>query len=271
MLTKRFQFPSLLHPDEHAFEICEDSTHFWDTAYRHGPILSLGAGVYDTYGDGMVQHSPLYSAGQGHFTDFCLSLTQHLLDHPEAEISSTHLFRHDLSDTVLNFLAGIRHNSEKRTWFSITDLKVSASTSKQYDKRWMMVPDYVDGSVAGAYYLWHMGNDRPVMSWLELYAMQDRFWLALCHHRASGADWESKITKWHEELKGDHMQALRGLRTVIAAREKLENARRIFDSAMYNTRQALEPATKPTPEPALEPATVAALEHASTEAEPVLA
>lgn len=233
---KAIRFNSILNPATIGYEYTADSMTFFDTAYRHAGCLGGAFGYYETYGDNGVQHTPLMAAQVRHFTDYCLSLATHILDHAGdcQGVAAYHFGIDRMGEATIKFLATLVYRSDKRQWFNWTDLKVSSAAAKEHDKRWKRVPEYADGSIASAFQLAFDIRSGGVQFLLERYAMENAFWDTLYSAVAIGDGWE-KITSWRTEIVGDHQQAFKALRLAVGAVESLDYAKRLTISAKYNS------------------------------------
>lgn len=207
---------------------------FWDACY-HGPncFLHGAAGYYATFGDGETAHTPTSAVPVSLFTDYCISLATHLLANPEESFSCYHV-RCEVPETVIRFLATVRHLNDKRQWFSMSGLKVSSSESKQHDKRWTEVPTWADGSVAGALHLYYLTADRAPREWLPKYAAETLFWDTLYSVAPEGNDW-FKIQEAREKIPGDHRAAYVALKQACDGITAFGNARRSLSCAVHNS------------------------------------
>ena len=232
------RFPSLLAPDKTGYEFTGDSMTFWEAAYRNGGVLHGAFGQYDTYGDGNTQHSALFPCGASQFTDFCISLVDHILKHPEAMEgfgASGHTFAFDrLSVNKIKFLAGIIFKESKAQWFNLADEKVTTSKSKEYDKRWFRVPDWADATIASAYNLYFLTLEHRSNYLWELYVLQSLFHDTLYGQVAEG-EWD-KVVAWQKTISGDHRQAFLALRALVKGCSKTNYAGRACKSALYNSQ-----------------------------------
>lgn len=239
---KSIRFNSVLNPNAIGYEYTADSMTFFDAAYRTAGCLGGAFGYFDTYGDGNCQHTPLMAARLTHFTDFCISLAQHIIANPaDGEgVASYHFGFSQMGTDTVKFLASLVYKQEKRQWFNWQDLKLSASDSKEHDKRWTRVPAYADGTIASAFRLAYdiRGNRTTFM--FERYALETLFWDTLYSQVSTGHDEWEKITSWRTELAGDHCQAFKALRLTVEGMEGLSYAKRLSESARYNSTPAAE-------------------------------
>ena len=117
---------------------------------------------YDTYGDGLTQHAYETGIAPDNLGDFLASLAQFLMDNQEevAHIEKRWPHYYDVGREQVRFLMNLRPKDGKRLYFSATDLKVSSSDSKRYDKRWEEVPTWADGTPGAVSALAFMGGDK---------------------------------------------------------------------------------------------------------------
>src|SRR5207247_2212272 len=80
--------------------------------------------------------------------DFLASLGAYLLlpttPAEHVEIVRRH-WGYPIGPDKIRFLAGVKYKEGKRTYYSVSEEKVSASDSKQHDKRWAVVPEFATG------------------------------------------------------------------------------------------------------------------------------
>jgi len=229
------RFPSVLNPTKVGYEWTNDSMTFWNQARNSNNVLHMSAGFYETYGDGNCQHTPLVACNSNQMTDFCLSLTRHLLAHPEVEFRSYPIqFEPTTKETVL-FLASIEYNADKRQWFNTATNKLSASESKAHDKRWFQVPAWADGSVASAVGLFNLAKGNPREETLNLFALHEFFYAAAHGVVPQGKEWE-RITAYQTQIPGDFTAAFRALQYFVKAHDYLASAKRTADCCEHNSQ-----------------------------------
>jgi len=145
--------PSVLNGDRIAFALHSDFSDLFERAYRTSRPLSDCVGYYETYGDGTVQHSGESVATAVHFTDFCLSFAQWLIESPEARDGTHRFYRGSLglerpNKETLSLLDKIRWKGydAKREYYSISERKLTTA-DKRNDKRFHEVTTGADGSI----------------------------------------------------------------------------------------------------------------------------
>lgn len=129
-----------------------------DSLRRPAQHISDGVTQFDTYGDGDVQHTHEWLAnGAGMANDPADTLLDFL--------RSVAVVVHDGKlDTVLDnvwpnrvslpsrkaieFAASVKHTPGKRLYVNFREMKTSRAESKSHDKRWEIVHEYMDGSLA---------------------------------------------------------------------------------------------------------------------------
>lgn len=96
----------------------------------------------------LTQHSNSQPVAAGDFVDFCASLYTYLQSNPDdiKFIESGWPYDYRVTDQQLDFLYSLKYSDKKSTYFNYSELKSSHSSSKQYDKRWLLVPEYLTGT-----------------------------------------------------------------------------------------------------------------------------
>jgi hypothetical protein len=124
-----------------------DDQDYMNTGYYRQPTRYIASYVteYPTYGDGTVQHGNAYCTSAEHLLDFVASLAEHLVNNPAdvADLRWVYPIMHDKID----FARKVKYNSEKEQYYSKEERKVTSSKSKQYDKRYEVVPEWADGAI----------------------------------------------------------------------------------------------------------------------------
>ena len=158
MTTNQIRFQSTLNPSKYCFVLNKDWQEFWDQVRRRGAIACMHekCGVYETYGDGMVQHAPAFAAPTTMIEDYCISLVRYLKDHPTyLDFATEHLISSFKCNTTrmrgqIVFFRDMRYIDTKPfRYFSVDGgsyLKISSSESKRHDKRWTAIPSDADGT-----------------------------------------------------------------------------------------------------------------------------
>jgi hypothetical protein len=138
-------FPNLFD-NRTAFKFHTSSSDLFDQAYHaSGMILSNHAGWFETYGDGTVQHSSEMVCGAERCQEWCLSFADYLVKNfTQIELSAVPLGLPVVAPEKVRFLCSLRYRDDKRQFYNLSDLKVSSSDSKRYDKRWLQVPAFAD-------------------------------------------------------------------------------------------------------------------------------
>lgn len=160
----KIAFPSLAEHSSKAYTLSDD---LWQQYWRcRDRAIAPGTGVYDTYGDGMVQHCSDYIATIDHAADYCASLAQHLISNVQDSsalsmfASCTGIRDHNrLSRKQVEFLVSIK-SGERRRYYSMAKLAVSSDPRKSDSKSWDLVPDWADGTTWSAIRI-HLGDGTP--------------------------------------------------------------------------------------------------------------
>lgn len=221
----------MLEPEKYGYVFTNDSMSFFEACYRDAGTLGGAMGVFETLGDGFTQHTPLRTARIEHFTDYCVSLTKHLLENPKDDLSG-YLFQDAASPATVQFLATVLYDEKRSRWFEPSAHKISTADAKEYDKRWHKVPTWANGSMESAFNLFRITQGNAP-SFFETYAIHALFWDQL-HANTPRGDWD-KVTGYQEQMTGDHQSAFRGLKLVVEAREKLDYAGRVLSCAIHNS------------------------------------
>ncbi len=102
--------------------------------------------VFQTFGDGLTQHSVDSSVNVDLLADYLLSLTAAMLvDHDLAKEMQYTLSQRP-TEQALRFAATVIYRPGKTRYFSLDQLKISASDSKRHDKRYIEMNEAHDGS-----------------------------------------------------------------------------------------------------------------------------
>lgn len=229
MTTRNIELRSVLNPDKVAYRLSSD----WDYNGRGNAPLSLHIQVFETYGDNLTQHSGAWTAQFSELTDVCLSLTAAIVADPLNDTwRQLDYVMRDTGSEVLQFVLSIKYREDKPQWYSIADRKLSSSESKRHDRRWEKVEHWMDGSPATALSIYL--NHSPNIDWLQKLCIADDL-RALANYPM----WEDYF-KPVTELKGDWHQAFQGLRAAAHAVQSLDRAKALYESAMHNTKPAVE-------------------------------
>lgn len=134
----------------------------------------IAAKYYDTYGDGFVQHSPETPIPIKYFGDWCASLALFIQNEEEAgRRDAVALLAHHwpsrhgeaFERSKIIKASKIRYKGYedgtkrwKRQYINETELTVSTADSKRHDKRWRELPESIDGTVEGIFYLLNLSG-----------------------------------------------------------------------------------------------------------------
>lgn len=213
-------------------------------------VLATHVRQFDTYGDGDTQHSLAYTAPVSNAYDFLLSVLAVLGDDTQCDQETVEFLKWELGfpmrkmkDEEAAFLRSIRHDAEKRRWFSLEDKKVSASESKRYDKRWFEVPDWADGRPGSVLGLWNLAHNGPSNSFLEWLGL----WITACGIEGGYLFAEHKVL---QDAFGEHAEL--AARLFETARDLIETRNALLWQAS-RARSFVTEATK-TAEPAAQAA-----------------
>ncbi len=142
------RFASIAQPEKYGFA--------YDNSYEFNKKGSVNPDfrVYQTYGDGLTQHSGDWGITPEYFTDFMWSLAEAMLQDDELTEKIRFTLERGPSREELNFAATVIFKArdegssyEKKTrYFSMDELKISTSPSKQFDTRYKELKSWCDGS-----------------------------------------------------------------------------------------------------------------------------
>ncbi len=144
-------FQSLANPNMRYVVSTERLVEDWRDAHRY---LSDYIGQFDTMGDGETQHAPTGRVLYKQFTDFCASAATYLeaaqfnvdkLDEMARTLGGE-MRSYGASCDDIRAAAKVKYKEGKRRYYEQSTYKMSASESKQYDKRWSEVLEYHNGS-----------------------------------------------------------------------------------------------------------------------------
>ena len=206
----------------YAYRIDTGSPH-----YKSGTV-HYDVFEFQTYGDGLIQHSPEYASGIGWTYDFLLSVANHLFyNQGDAQLLSGSFFwPSPIQRSEIKFLAGLKFNPEKVEYYSPSEMKVSRSGSKQWDRRWSTIPTWADGTFSAT--MRFLVEKRKTSTGIETLLIYNQLreyygeefdsWYSL---DGFGIDCKEE---WHQ-MHG----ILRSCECIIRAFDSLETARRILD------------------------------------------
>ena len=143
------KFPSLGHPKEFGYAYDSEA---WNNRGQGTP-LHVHFRMYQTYGDGLCQHSGDWAVTTEHVADYLVSLTTALLaDEELAEKVYYTILQRPRTD-LIEFAASIVYSDKAdktgrqvRRYYSLEEVKISSSPSKQHDKRYQEIESRHDGS-----------------------------------------------------------------------------------------------------------------------------
>ena len=158
MSKHSYRFASLRNPATTGYVFTTDGMELWDSAYHTSYALWQYAGKYQTMGDGLTAHTRTVACTAYDMDDYCASLATFLLanfanftDDEKEQIA--YCWTHGPGERDIEFALSVKYNPDKRQWFSKDERKVSKSASKQHDKRWNEVDEWMDGSGESAFRL----------------------------------------------------------------------------------------------------------------------
>ncbi len=241
----KHHFKSLLHSSSTAFTWHSNTDNdLWQRARTISFPLGTTMGVYQTYGDGITPHSSESVATRTHFQDWCFSFARYLYDelmlhhaNPKHWTRSSSLQAAVIPDSWIDFLRTVKHSEKKDQWFSMKQCKVGSGKNLQYDKRYIPVPAYANGSPESVYKLAYASSVEE-REWLTF---MDHYSLITCIQTRL----ETSMTDSLEDLfKGEpsenwshHRQAWRALQRVLEIQknrnEVLYDLNRVTEDPAY--------------------------------------
>ena len=140
-----YRFPSIAQPESigFAFNTQVSFTNEQTSGYFR---------AYKTFGDGETQHSGDWSVGTDALADYLTSLTQAMLKDDALALSAVSALTMEPSLAAIQFAASLickpsdLDGGIKRRFWSLEQLRVSSSASKQHDKRYVAFAEWMDGS-----------------------------------------------------------------------------------------------------------------------------
>ena len=233
------KFASLAHGKE--FGYLYDSAA-WDA---NAPIESKFR-MFQTYGDGNIQHSGEWSITAEHFADYLVSLAEVMLNDTELTQELYFAINRRPSIKQIEFAASVIYKAPKdgsgwslkgRRYFSLKEMKISSSPSKEHDKRYTEITDVHDGTPASIF--------RILMT--DSYADGlDRYCYAEALH-----DWvmdqpdmymelPAEFLKWFKEDRDKARQLQNAYEACRSITESMQ-ARNRCESAIANYKRSIEP------------------------------
>lgn len=163
-MGKSIRFPSLNRGHEIGY-ILHSSTFAYDMRDEPLRLIAPWAGVYQTYGDGMVQHSPDLCCPVESMGDFLASLTTFCLDPRNADaldVAADHwksidTYNERSKSSTIHKARQVRFKAGKTRYVRVHHLDISSSPNKAYDRRWNQIVEWMDGSVGATFGVLHMG------------------------------------------------------------------------------------------------------------------
>jgi hypothetical protein len=226
------RFVSIQHPDKFGYTYESD-------AYDSHAQVDYHFRMFETYGDGTIQHSRDWSITREFMADYLGSIAQAMLaprsegDMWDAELieSLVYTFAATTGDRAINFAASVVYKESdgsytKRRYYSMQDQKISSSHSKEHDKRYEAIQDWMDGSGEAIYRL--LIGDFPRA--LDCYRLADALydWYAKdsdkrpwCRPAADFLDWPE-----YQDEKANHLrQAFDACQSICKAYQAYRHAK----------------------------------------------
>lgn len=123
----------------------------WTHSRDYSQILSDHMFEYPTYGDGLTIHGEPYEVSKDWFVDCLGSLAAYLFENPNSQDDLKDIegfWPTDIDNSKMDFYMGLKFNPDKPMYYSANEYKVSNGKSKAYDRRWELVPEWADGTMA---------------------------------------------------------------------------------------------------------------------------
>lgn len=204
----------------------------FDQRYRAVGYLAVWAGMYPTYGDGLIQHGPESVVYKGYFSDYLVSLADHLLKNPEAceFLSLNWPQRTEPLFENMVFAFSVKYKEGKTQYYNLQDRKVSSADSKRHDKRWEEVPSWADGSVESAYRILLPSHENGLIAQFHLFKQ-------CCYHAYKVLGYWGKQPLDYFGLRDtqpDVDTAWSALDAIVNAYREKSTAERLLQSYKYN-------------------------------------
>lgn len=144
------KFASLAYPTKYGYAYDTD-------AYDYKAPIDGHFRMFETYGDGLTQHSGDWSITQEYLTDYLGSLADVLINDEELLQRVSFQLSQRPSVEQIEFAASVVYQAPKdgvygkTRYFSVSELKISSSSSKRHDKRYEEIRDIHDGTADSIY------------------------------------------------------------------------------------------------------------------------
>jgi len=141
--VSRIKFPSLSMSDKYVWLFTSE----WD--FRRTPMVCNSFQMYETLGDGTTSHTPDWPISQELLPDYLESLAVAMLGNPELIGAAQYTLGQGPSDDAIEFAASIKFKPSdedygKRRFFSKAEQKISSSASKEHDKRYERIVEWMN-------------------------------------------------------------------------------------------------------------------------------
>lgn len=245
---KNTDIPSVFNAHKWFYRLHNSSDRL-DTWRCHETPITDYLGICETLGDGMTQHAPERLVFMENYVDAMFSVANAVCADPDNEAFESlgwHMGLHAMSTSEVKFFLSLKYRESKRQYYSQQLEKAGTSEKLQYDKRYELLPEWVDGTPAMAYDLC-MRNSY--LGFTGSYQRYNQF------YEVSGS-WFSVPKRIVEQLRGlDEDECKRAydlIKIAVAAvesREQLKNFSKRWTEHLIETRKEKEAAI--TQEPAM--------------------
>lgn len=231
---------SKLNPDKVAYEVSGSSMEWWDN--RCGTQLLGNIGVFHTYGDGTVKHSPTATAPFCDLIDVCVSIAAAIIEDPGAEEwqkLGTNFF-YSYPKDALEFAYEVKFKEGKEQWYSLSERVINGSKSKQYDRRYDKVQEWMTGGAVSAFRIM-MGNSSP--DYLVRLWVAQQLWDMSAERGDGYPNWEDlfkPVTELGQHWNGAFLSFIYAVRAV----HMLGSAKNTLEASLFNLGDHKEEAEK---------------------------
>ena len=143
------KFASLQHPEQYGYAYDSE-------AFDSNAEVDWHMRMFHTYGDGLCQHSGDWPIATQFMPDYLASLAKAMLEDTELVERSTFDFCRVPTNKTIAFCASVKWKESDREWgkrryYSVSELKISNSRSKEHDKRYQEIREWNDGTPEAIY------------------------------------------------------------------------------------------------------------------------
>lgn len=216
----------------------EKAESFRDNGYYKWPSHYLQSEIveFPTYDDGLTQHGCCSSVAVENFVDCLASMARYLFHHPEDMEQVENIWPNRDYKKDIAFAASIKYDAEKTRYYSMQEMKVSASDKKRHDRRYEMVPEWADGSLQSIFRLLTLDwSYQGVITRFDLYRQIKDYVLDLNGWFGPGIDGHGIGSSEDMYSLNDSFSAVR---LQVEAYRKMYHAKRVYECLMNNRLNA---------------------------------